>query len=272
MRILLIYNFLIILILVRKISRLRYKLQKLYIYDSKIEGYKMNKNCIKILTLIFFGIMILPIKTSFAASESCQFHNIEGTRFTLKATINSVYPNDGENNIQFEATLNELRSDAYDVHDLYVSFRISSYDTGTTGLTPLSYVGDYSFSSAYFSYNSEWGEVSLQISVEWKEDIPLTFDPVWSSIWTTFFTLKPGNFLAQNYYIFIIMGVAIIAITVGISLFNRKNKQSQSTNKTTYPEAIGVQKPAPKQVIYCSNCGTYLKERLPFCPDCGAKL
>lgn len=232
----------------------------------------MNNSFTKILVFIFLGIMILPIKTSFAASESCQFHNVEGTRFTLEVTINSRYPNNGENSIQLEATLNELRSDAYDVHDLYVYFRISSYDTGSTVLTPLSYVGDSSSSTAYFSYNSGWGEVSLQISVEWKEDIPLAFDPTWSSSWVTFFTLKPGNFLAQNYYIFIIIGVAIIAIIVAIILFNRKNKQPQITNKTTYPGAIGVQQPAPKQVIYCSNCGTHLKETSEFCPDCGAKL
>jgi len=234
----------------------------------------MKKTLTKIFIFLFLGTILIPIEVSIAASNSTQYYNVEGTRFTIVATIASNYPNDGSNLIQFEATLNQLRSDANDVHDLYVLFRIDSYDSGSTSLAPLSFVGDESHSSTYFDYSSNWGKVILQISVVWREDIPLAFDPIWSSNWITFFTLKPGNFFTENYYIFIIIGAVVIIAAVGITLGVRKGKRPKTSPPVMYPESTEVyeQQLGTKAIIYCPSCGNQLKEITQFCPGCGGKL
>lgn len=232
----------------------------------------------RVLILLLLGMIFVPLKQTQAASHSTQYYNTAGTRFTLKVTIDSVYPNDGSNSIYFETTLDQLRPDALDVHDLTVFFRVSSYFTDGGVLPALSYVGDESSGYSSFDYDSSWGDVNLQISVSWREDIPLAIDPEWSVGWSTYFTLQTGSFISDNYYIFIIIAVIAVGL-IGIAYGVQRSKKQSQKPPQTIPVQIQPQttyseqsQPSHKVLMYCPNCESQLKEITQFCPDCGASL
>ena len=239
----------------------------------------------KIVVLTILSIALIPKNNVQATSTTYDFYNEFGTRIEVTTTIKSVYPKNGANLVEFVALLEGLRPSAVSVYNIVVNFRITSYELESTSLSDLNSVGNTASSSSFFEYNPAWGELDMEIQVTWTEEIPSSTDILGTTAWVVVFTLKPGSYITDNYYIIIIIVAVFTFGTFGAAMIFRKKRMSKSDAKAlqeskereeevmlTSPEKYTLSETAPKEMKFCPHCVAELKGATETCPNCGAKL
>lgn len=96
------------------------------------------------------------------------------------------------------------------IYNIVANFRIASYESGSTSISDLTSVGKTVSASSSFDYDPAWGDINMEIQLTWIEEIPSSSDISGSTNWVVVFTLKPGSFITDNYYILIIVGVVFL--------------------------------------------------------------
>ena len=240
----------------------------------------------RIFFLVILCLSLIPKnQVQAATSTSYDFYNEFGTSVEVTTIINTVYPRNGANNIDFRARLDSLRPGGVSIYSISASFRIGSHELGSTSLPSLTSIGSTVYGSSSFDYDSSWGQINLEIKITWIEEIIASDNIYGETDWVVVFTLKPGSFITDNYYILIIVGVVGIGgIFVGVMIYrNRKmsksdvealeiSKQMEEEVMLTSPEKHTLSETEPKPMKFCPHCVADLKGATGTCPNCGAKL
>jgi len=95
-----------------------------------------------------------------ATSKTYDFYNEEGTRVEVTTIINTVYPKNGANSIDFWAILEGIRPTAMRIYNVAANFCIASYEHGSTSMSDLTSVGSTVSASSSFDYDPAWGEIN----------------------------------------------------------------------------------------------------------------
>ena len=233
-----------------------------------------NGKFILIFFITFLSLSLIPQNGVQAASTTYDFFNDFGMRYEFTATISSVFPKTGLNSIDFRITLKSLRPIGVRLYNILVSFRIAD----------LLLEGSTSSSASSFNYDPAWGEIDLEIEVTYTEELSGHTDLHGLTAWLSFFTLKSGSFITENYYILIIVGVVVILGSIGSAMIFRRGGMSKSNEKIIQDslnqkesmESSIVQQEqteeAPKTMKFCPHCVADLKGATQTCPSCGIEL
>ena len=250
-----------------------------------------KKFFVTLLSLSIFFLFFIPIENSKAITETYRLTWASGTVVDLRVYIESDELNDGTHSMSVTVELVSLNPEAVDIHDIMVSYQIPGRFSSYVTLATISSVGGSSYSADTFQYYKNWGTVNFEFSIDFRENIPLAFDPELYSDWIIFFTISPyqysppsssdppenpsGNTNGFNFeeywYVFVITGVVLVAASGTVAYFIRKNKGSAPKQVITQVASESHTEPRVVDSSICPHCKSKLDPSDRFCNECGAK-
>ena len=180
-----------------------------------------------IVTLFTITTFLLLVS---GASHSNTYDTNAGTIVEIEAILDSIKPTDGLNEIEIRINLIELNAEALSLFDVEVEIKMGTLFSNTEVFDDnLTTVGQNLNTSSSFEYNSNWGNVDLEVRIRFNQLRQLVDRPVidpFESEWFFFFSIRPRTFLDDNLWVILTGGCGAIAVA-GTSLFFRGRLRSK---------------------------------------------
>ena len=132
----------------------------------------------KVVLLIVLAVLLIPSIQVEAVTGTAQF-TWQGrtTQVTVTVEFESQYLTDGIHYFDITVELIALSTDANDIHDIEVFYKIPGlYESTVVNFDPILTIGNSQTLSKYIVYEEAWEMVSLHVYLECKENIPLSQD------------------------------------------------------------------------------------------------